>query len=139
MRKVSKKQCSAFCREFIILVAGMALGLGEPEKPSSKFKKKVIVPSTSKEAIKRTDECELIFNLDEDHVAAENPAAVPMQVQSACPRPHSPLRMKIPQSKPHHVSLFSLHVFIFILFCVAVWGGGNVIVTLYVCLFRDLN
>jgi hypothetical protein len=99
-----------FCRELIFLVAGMALGLGEPEKLSSKLKKKVIVPSTSKEAIKKTDECELIFNLEEDHVVAENPAAPPMQVQLGCPRPHSPLRVKTPQSKPHHVSLFSLHV-----------------------------
>jgi hypothetical protein len=101
-----------FFRELIFLVAGMALGLGEPEKPSSKFKKKVIVPSTSREAIKKTDECELIFNLDEDHVAAENPTAAPLQVQLGCPRPHSPLRMKTPQSKPHHVSWFSLHVVI---------------------------
>lgn len=90
----------------------MALGLGEPERLSSKLKKKAIVSSTSKEAIKKTDECELIFNLEEDHVAAENPAAAPLQVQLGCPRPHSPLRMKIPQSKPHHVSWFSLHVFI---------------------------
>ncbi|XP_023709446.1 C2 domain-containing protein 5 isoform X4 [Cryptotermes secundus] len=88
--------------ELQISVLGMALGLGEPERPSSKLKKKTVVSSTSKEAIKKADECELIFNLDEDHVAPENPAAAPLQVQLGCPRPHSPLRIKIPQSKPHH-------------------------------------
>lgn len=87
----------------LFLVTGMALGLGEPEKPSNKFKRKVIVPSTSKEAIKKADDSELIFNLEEDHVVAENPVVAPVQVQLGRPRPRSPLRMKTPQSKPHHV------------------------------------
>jgi hypothetical protein len=90
----------------IFFVTGMALGLGELEKPSSKFKRKVIVSSTSKEAIKKADDSELIFNLDEDHVVAENPAVAPIHVQLGRPRPRSPLRMKTPQFKPHHVSGF---------------------------------
>jgi hypothetical protein len=94
----------------------MALGLGEPEKPSNKFKKKVIVPSTSREAIRKTDDCELIFNLEEDHVVAENPAATPLQMQLGRPRPRSPLRMKTPQSKPHHVSWFR--------FSACIYNGG---------------
>lgn len=82
----------------------MALGLGEPGKLSNKFKRKVMVPSTSKEAIRKTDDSELIFNLEEDHVVAENPAIAPIQVQLGHPRPRSPQRIKTPQSKPHHVS-----------------------------------
>ncbi|KDR22889.1 uncharacterized protein LOC110841472 isoform X2 [Zootermopsis nevadensis] len=88
--------------ELQIFVLGMALGLGEPGKLSNKFKRKVIVPSTSKEAIRKTDDSELIFNLEEDHVVAENPAIAPIQVQLGHPRPRSPQRIKTPQSKPHH-------------------------------------
>jgi hypothetical protein len=88
----------------LLLVTGMALGLGEPEKPSNKFKRKAVVASTSKEIIKKTDDNELIFNLEEDHVVPESPAIAPVQVQLGRPRPRSPLRMKTLQSKPHHVS-----------------------------------
>jgi hypothetical protein len=118
----------------MFLVAGMALGLGEPERLSSKLKKKTVVSSTSKEAIKKTDECELIFNLDEDHVAAENPAAAPLQMQLGCPRPHSPLRVKIPHSKPHHVSWFSLRVFIMGL--VIVRHISHIYIYIYIYLFN---
>jgi hypothetical protein len=90
----------------MLLVTGMALGLGEPDKPSNKLKRKVLVPSASKEMIKKTDDCELIFNLDEDHVVAENPPVAPIQMQLGRPRPRSPLRMKAPFPKPHHVSWF---------------------------------
>ncbi|XP_069698678.1 C2 domain-containing protein 5 isoform X2 [Periplaneta americana] len=91
--------------ELQISVLGMALGLGEPEKPSNKFKRKVIIPSASKEAIKKTDDCELIFNLDEDHVVPENHAVTPAQTQVGRSRPRSPLRSTTPQTKPHHTPL----------------------------------
>jgi hypothetical protein len=81
----------------------MALGLGEPEKPN-KLKKKVIVPSAGREANKKTDDCELIFSLDEDHVVTEISAVTPNLMQYNRTRPRSPLKIKTPQSKPHHVS-----------------------------------
>jgi uncharacterized protein YbjQ (UPF0145 family) len=88
--------------EMQISVLGMALGLGEPEKPNSKFKKKAIVPSAGRDVIKKTDDCELIFSLDEDHVVIENSAVAPNQMQYSRTRPRSPLKIKTPQSKPHH-------------------------------------
>jgi len=91
----------------------MALGLGEPEKPNSKFKKKVIVPSAGRDAIKKTDDCELIFSLDEDHVVTENSAVAPTQMQYNRTRPRSPLKIKTPQSKPHHVSWLKYSVCIY--------------------------
>lgn len=91
----------------------MALGLGEPEKPNSKFKKKVIVPSAGREASKKTDDCELIFSLDEDHVVTENSAVAPSQMQYSRTRPRSPLKIKTPQSKPHHVSWLKCSVCIY--------------------------
>jgi hypothetical protein len=94
----------------VFLVAGMALGLGEPEKPNNKFKKKVIVSSA---VSKKTDDCELIFSLDEDHVVTENSAGAPNLMQYRRTRPRSPLKIKTPQSKPHHVSLLKCSVCVY--------------------------
>jgi hypothetical protein len=90
----------------------MALGLGEPEK-LNKFKKKVIVPSAGREVSKKTDDCELIFSLDEDHVVTENSAVVPNQMLCNRARPRSPLKIKTPQSKPRHVSWMKCSVCIY--------------------------
>ena len=86
-----------FC--YAINVSGMALGLGDSEKPSNKFKRKVIAHSTSKDTIKKIDDSEMIFNLDEDHVVTTE------TVQGNRPRPRSPLRVKIPSVKPNHVCI----------------------------------
>jgi hypothetical protein len=91
----------------------MALGLGEPEKLNSNFKKKVIVPSAGREASKKKDDCELIFSLDEDHVVTENSAVAPSQMQYNQTRPRSPLKIKTTQSNPHHVSWLKYFVCIY--------------------------
>jgi len=72
----------------------MTLGLGEPAKPNSKFEKKAIVPSAGREASKKTDDCELIFSLDEDHVVTKNSAVAPNQMQYNRTRPRFPLKIK---------------------------------------------
>ena len=67
-------------------------------------RRKLIVPSAGREASKKPDDCELIFSLDEDHVVTENSVVAPSQMQYNGTRPHFPLKIKTPQSKPHHVS-----------------------------------
>ncbi|XP_011298320.1 uncharacterized protein [Fopius arisanus] len=55
--------------EIQLTVVGMALGLGEPTK-MSRYKKKGVNNSSSKDQLKKSDDNDLIFSLDEDH--AEN-------------------------------------------------------------------
>ncbi|XP_024947797.1 uncharacterized protein LOC107274679 isoform X2 [Cephus cinctus] len=52
--------------EIQLSVVGMALGLGEPTK-MNKFKRKPVTHSASKDQVKRLDDSDMIFSLDEDH------------------------------------------------------------------------
>ncbi|XP_015108982.1 C2 domain-containing protein 5 isoform X6 [Diachasma alloeum] len=56
--------------EIQLTVVGMALGLGEPTKMSRYKKKGVVNNSSSRDQLKKPDDNDLIFSLDEDH--AEN-------------------------------------------------------------------
>ncbi|KAL6260982.1 hypothetical protein P5V15_008509 [Pogonomyrmex californicus] len=90
--------------EIQLTVVGMALGLGEPLN-TNKYKRKIVCRSLSKDQVRKSDDSDMIFSLDEDHlennvtcdnatrVSTGNPATlsgVPVQK----PRPRSPLRLK---------------------------------------------
>ncbi|EZA55949.1 hypothetical protein X777_03634 [Ooceraea biroi] len=91
--------------EIQLTVVGMALGLGEPLN-ADKYKRKIVHRSLSKDQVRKPDDSDMIFSLDEDHLENNtvsdnttrtcigNPAtlnSVPIQK----PRPRSPLRSKI--------------------------------------------
>ncbi|KMQ92062.1 c2 domain-containing protein 5-like isoform x4 protein [Lasius niger] len=90
--------------EIQLTVVGMALGLGEPLN-ANKYKRKIVCRSQSKDQVKKSDDSDMIFSLDEDHLENNaisdnitrtcigNPtilSAAPVQK----PRPRSPLRLK---------------------------------------------
>lgn len=89
--------------EIQLTVVGMALGLGEPLN-ANKYKRKIVCRSQSKDQVRKSDDSDMIFSLDEDHV--EN-NAISDNVTRTCvnptilnaaavqkPRPRSPLRLK---------------------------------------------
>ncbi|XP_046752356.1 uncharacterized protein LOC124415097 isoform X2 [Diprion similis] len=92
--------------EIQLSVVGMALGLGEPTK-LNKYKRKVLPHSMSRDQVKKTDENDLIFSLDEDHVVPENAVASGAPNTSSLhslgqsgsliqrQRPRSPLRTRV--------------------------------------------
>ncbi|XP_071639283.1 C2 domain-containing protein 5 isoform X1 [Temnothorax longispinosus] len=90
--------------EIQLTVVGMALGLGEPLN-TNKYKRKIVCRSLSKDQVRKSDDSDMIFSLDEDHLENNvtsdnatrtcigNPATLsgtPIQKQ----RPRSPLRLK---------------------------------------------
>ncbi|XP_012536036.2 C2 domain-containing protein 5 [Monomorium pharaonis] len=89
--------------EIQLTVVGMALGLGEPLN-TNKYKRKIVCRSLSKDQVRKPDDSDMIFSLDEDHLENNisdsatrtcigNPATLsstPVQK----PRPRSPLRLK---------------------------------------------
>ncbi|XP_011869811.1 PREDICTED: C2 domain-containing protein 5 [Vollenhovia emeryi] len=90
--------------EIQLTVVGMALGLGEPLN-ANKYKRKIVCRSLSKDQVRKSDDSDMIFSLDEDHIensvpsdnatrtCVGNPATLsstPVQK----PRPRSPLRLK---------------------------------------------
>ncbi|XP_072761963.1 C2 domain-containing protein 5 [Anoplolepis gracilipes] len=90
--------------EIQLTVVGMALGLGEPMN-TNKYKRKIVCRSQSKDQVKKSDDSDMIFSLDEDH--QENNATFdnatrtciinPTILNTASiqkPRPRSPLRLK---------------------------------------------
>ncbi|KYM95122.1 hypothetical protein ALC62_14233 [Cyphomyrmex costatus] len=89
--------------EIQLTVVGMALGLGEPLN-TNKYKRKIVCRSLSKDQVRKSDDSDMIFSLDEDHLennvtsdnatrtCAGNPAFSGTPVQK--PRPRSPLRVK---------------------------------------------
>ncbi|XP_012277373.1 uncharacterized protein LOC105698056 isoform X2 [Orussus abietinus] len=106
--------------EIQLSVIGMALGLGEPTK-GDKHKRKTVPHSASKDHVKKPDDSDMIFSLDEDH--SESVAAQPnvtpstpntlnthslttTTASSQKPRPRSPLRIKTHTvHRPKHVPL----------------------------------
>ncbi|KAI4485363.1 hypothetical protein M0804_006868 [Polistes exclamans] len=102
--------------EIQLSVVGMALGLGEPVK-SNKYKRKMVVHQHSKDEVKKSDEHEMIFNLEEDHIETTavsdnmpnirptNPSTLTV-FSGRKSRPRSPLRSKIHTTHRHkHVPL----------------------------------
>ncbi|EFN78199.1 C2 domain-containing protein 5 isoform X2 [Harpegnathos saltator] len=90
--------------EIQVTVIGMALGLGEPLK-TDRYKKKIVCRSLSKDQVRKSDDSDMIFSLDEDHVdtniISDNPvrtctgsSAVLNNISMQKPRPRSPLRSK---------------------------------------------
>ncbi|XP_011068416.1 PREDICTED: C2 domain-containing protein 5 isoform X2 [Acromyrmex echinatior] len=89
--------------EIQLTVVGMALGLGEPLS-TNKYKRKIVCRSLSKDQVRKSDDSDMIFSLDEDHLennvifdnatrtCAGNPTLSGTPVQK--PRPRSPLRIK---------------------------------------------
>ncbi|KYN37705.1 hypothetical protein ALC56_07904 [Trachymyrmex septentrionalis] len=89
--------------EIQLTVVGMALGLGEPLN-TNKYKRKIVCRSLSKDQVRKSDDSDMIFSLDEDHLennvisenatrtCAGNPTLSGTPVQK--PRPRSPLRIK---------------------------------------------
>ncbi|EFN71921.1 Uncharacterized protein KIAA0528-like protein [Camponotus floridanus] len=90
--------------EIQLTVVGMALGLGEPLN-TNKYKRKIVCRTQSKDQVRKSDDSDMIFSLDEDHLENNatsdnatrtcigNPtilSTVPVQK----PRPRSPLRLK---------------------------------------------
>ncbi|KAL0117799.1 hypothetical protein PUN28_008888 [Cardiocondyla obscurior] len=90
--------------EIQLTVVGMALGLGEPLN-MNKYKRKIVCRSLSKDQVRKSDDSDMIFSLDEDHIENNvtsdnisrtcigNPitlSSIPLQK----PRPRSPLRVK---------------------------------------------
>ncbi|XP_051159137.1 C2 domain-containing protein 5 [Leptopilina boulardi] len=98
--------------EIQLSVVGMALGLGESSK-HSKHKRKLMTYSSSKDQLKKSDDCDMIFTLDEDVAeivpTATNEVAINPQnslVSSQKTRPRSPLRIKSHTMHRHkHVPL----------------------------------
>ncbi|XP_043670718.1 C2 domain-containing protein 5 isoform X1 [Vespula pensylvanica] len=102
--------------EIQLSVVGMALGLGEPVK-SNKFKRKLLIHQLSKDEAKKSDEHEMIFNLEEDHIEAPAVSDNTSNIRTANSstltilsgrksRPRSPLRSKIHTTHRHkHVPL----------------------------------
>ncbi|XP_063980326.1 uncharacterized protein LOC135164172 isoform X2 [Diachasmimorpha longicaudata] len=105
--------------EIQLTVVGMALGLGEPTK-TSRYKKKGVNNSSSRDQLKKSDDNDLIFSLDEDH--AENPSSSDgqgatnpsltsisnsplMHPNPKCVRPKSPLKSRAHQHKYKHMPL----------------------------------
>ncbi|XP_011685884.1 PREDICTED: C2 domain-containing protein 5 [Wasmannia auropunctata] len=90
--------------EIQLTVVGMALGLGELLN-ANKYKRKIVCRSLSKDQVRKSDDSDMIFSLDEDHlennVTSDNAtrtcvgnlatlSGTPVQK----PRPRSPLRLK---------------------------------------------
>ncbi|XP_020286342.1 C2 domain-containing protein 5 isoform X2 [Pseudomyrmex gracilis] len=102
--------------EIQLTVVGMALGLGEPLN-INKYKRKMVCRSLSKDQVRKSDDSDMIFSLDEDHLennaATENPtrncignSATLSSVLIQKPRPRSPLRLKSFTTHRHkHVPL----------------------------------
>ncbi|XP_068082905.1 C2 domain-containing protein 5 [Anabrus simplex] len=89
--------------EIQISVLGMALGLAEMEKSSSKCRRKLLPQSSSKELIGKKDESDMIFSLEEDQVV-ENSAPAHIQAYRII-RPQSPVPVRSGQAhlfKPPH-------------------------------------
>ncbi|XP_015437030.1 PREDICTED: C2 domain-containing protein 5 [Dufourea novaeangliae] len=100
--------------EIQFTVIGMALGLGDPVK-MNKCKKKLMTHSMSKDQVKKSDDTDMIFNLDVDHaeISSDN-ASSGVTVNSSKltntlslrSRTRSPLRSKIHTIHKHkHVPL----------------------------------
>lgn len=90
--------------EIQLTVVGMALGLGEPLN-TNKYKRKIVCRSQSKDQVRKSDDSDMIFSLDEDHL--ENNATSDNATRTCIgnptilstapvqkPRPRSPLRLK---------------------------------------------
>ncbi|XP_017760711.1 PREDICTED: C2 domain-containing protein 5 [Eufriesea mexicana] len=99
--------------EIQFTVIGMALGLGDPVK-INKSKKKLISHSMSKDQVKRSDDSDMIFNLDVDHTEVSSDNASSINLNSATlinmpamkSRTRSPLLSKIHATRKHkHVPL----------------------------------
>ncbi|XP_031850241.2 C2 domain-containing protein 5 isoform X2 [Nomia melanderi] len=100
--------------EIQFTVIGMALGLGDPVK-MNKLKKKLMTHSVSKDQVKKSDDSDMIFNLDVDHneISSDN-ASSSVTVNSSTlinavglkSRTRSPLRTKLHTIHKHkHVPL----------------------------------
>ncbi|XP_076290248.1 C2 domain-containing protein 5 isoform X1 [Lasioglossum baleicum] len=100
--------------EIQFTVIGMALGLGDPVK-MSKCKKKLMTHSVSKDQVKKSDDTDMIFNLDVDHaeISSDNASSI-VTVNSSHlvnalgfkSRTRSPLRTKLHTTHKHkHVPL----------------------------------
>ncbi|CAK9799317.1 C2 domain-containing protein 5 [Anthophora quadrimaculata] len=99
--------------EIQFTVIGMALGLGDPVK-INKSKKKLMSHSMSKDHVKKSDDSDMIFNLDVDHteVSSDNTSnsnlnsVTLVHAPSLKSRTRSPLRTKIHMQHRHkHVPL----------------------------------
>ncbi|KAJ8667412.1 hypothetical protein QAD02_009075 [Eretmocerus hayati] len=101
--------------EIQLSVVGMALGLGEPTK-CSKYRRKILPRSTSKDQVKKTDDNDMIFCLDEDHGECSiaeishnivNPTSNQTLTAglSQKSRPRSPLRIRHTSHRHKHVPL----------------------------------
>ncbi|XP_053999142.1 C2 domain-containing protein 5 isoform X3 [Hylaeus anthracinus] len=100
--------------EIQFTVIGMALGLGDPVKVN-KLKKKLMTHSISKDQVKKSDDSDMIFNLDVDHaeVSSDNASNIVTLNSSTLintpglkSRTRSPLRTKIHAMHKHkHVPL----------------------------------
>ncbi|XP_076168517.1 uncharacterized protein LOC143147284 isoform X2 [Ptiloglossa arizonensis] len=99
--------------EIQFTVIGMALGLGDPVK-INKLKKKLMTHSMSKDQVKRSDDSDMIFNLDVDHaeISSDNASNITlnssalMNTSGLKSRTRSPLRSKIHTAHKHkHVPL----------------------------------
>ncbi|XP_076763814.1 C2 domain-containing protein 5 isoform X1 [Xylocopa sonorina] len=99
--------------EIQFTVIGMALGLGDPVK-INKSKKKLMSHSMSKDQVKKSDDSDMIFNLDVDHTEVSSDNASSSNVNSATlinaltlkSRTRSPLRSKVHTTHKHkHVPL----------------------------------
>ncbi|CAL7940057.1 unnamed protein product [Xylocopa violacea] len=99
--------------EIQFTVIGMALGLGDPVK-INKTKKKLMSHSMSKDQVKKSDDSDMIFNLDVDHTEVSSDNASSSNINSATlinaltlkSRTRSPLRSKVHTTHKHkHVPL----------------------------------
>ncbi|XP_017793359.1 PREDICTED: C2 domain-containing protein 5 [Habropoda laboriosa] len=99
--------------EIQFTVIGMALGLGDPVK-INKFKKKLMSHSMSKDQVKKSDDSDMIFNLDVDHTEISTDNASNSNLNSVTliyapslkSRTRSPLRTKVHTTHRHkHVPL----------------------------------
>ncbi|OXU23143.1 hypothetical protein TSAR_015077 [Trichomalopsis sarcophagae] len=106
--------------EIQLSVVGMALGLGEPTR-YSKFRRRLLSHSMSKDQVKRQDDNDMIFSLDEDHAengstgdsmtnVSNTPNTQSSQtlntgISSQKPRPRSPLRIRHTTHRHKHVPL----------------------------------
>lgn len=69
--------------EIQLSLLGMALGLGEVDFKKKRVKSR-LMPSLSKETVKKLDDSDLIFSLEEDPISPNKP------------RSRSPVRSKVP-------------------------------------------
>ncbi|XP_078046490.1 uncharacterized protein LOC144474946 isoform X1 [Augochlora pura] len=100
--------------EIQFTVIGMVLGLGDPVK-MNKPKKKLMSHSVSKDQVKKSDDSDMIFNLDVDHaeISSDNASSIATVNSSNLvntvglkSRTRSPLRSKIHITHKHkHVPL----------------------------------